>query len=114
MNKNLQIKSMAALCLGYGTAALSGTAAAADKAPPSEVVRYSDLNISDPAGARVLYRRIQAAAGRVCQFDAAVDLHFMGVQKACYRHAIDEAVKHVDSAALSQIHGVAVQHLASR
>jgi UrcA family protein len=114
MNKNLRIKSMAAMCLGYGTAALSGTAGAAEAALPSEVVRYADLNLASPAGARILYHRIQAAASRVCQLDVVVDPHFMDVQKTCYRQAIDAAVRHVGSAALSQIHGVATQHLASR
>jgi UrcA family protein len=113
MNKKQRIRSMAALCLGYGMAALSG-AAAAEEAAPSEVVRYADVNLSTPEGARILYRRIQAAASRVCQFDAIVDRHLMDVQKTCYRHAIDEAVKQVGSPTLSQLHGVAMQQLASR
>jgi UrcA family protein len=114
MNRNLRIKCMAAMCLGCGTAALSAVAGAAEEAPPREVVRYADLNLSTAAGARVLYHRIQAAATRVCQYDAVVDLHFMDVQKTCYRQAVDEAVRQVDSAALSQIHGVAAQQFASR
>jgi UrcA family protein len=114
MNRNLRIKCMAAMCLGCGTAALSGAAGAAEQAPPSEVVRFADLNLSTAAGARVLYHRIQAAATRVCQFDADVNPHFMEVHKSCYRQAVDEAVRRVDSAALSQIHGVAMQQFASR
>jgi hypothetical protein len=38
----------------------------------------------------------------------------LGKEQACYRHAVDEAVKDVDSAALSQIHGTPMPRLASR
>jgi UrcA family protein len=112
MNTNLRNKVMAAMCLGYGMAGVSA-AGAADGAPPSEVVRFADLNISDPAGAQTLYRRIQAAARRVCQVDAVWNNPTLGREQACYRHAVDEAVKGVHSAALSQIHGNGVPHLAS-
>jgi UrcA family protein len=113
MNMNLRNKVMAAMCLGYGMAGVSATAGAADEAPPSEVVRYADLNISDPAGALTLYHRIQAAAHRVCQFGVS-DIHSLDRERGCYRHAVDAAVKGVDSAALSQIHGNAMPRLASR
>jgi UrcA family protein len=114
MNTNLRNKVMAAICLAYAMAAVSATAGAANEAPPSGVVRFADLNISDPAGAQTLYRRIQAAARRVCQFDAAWDINSSGNERGCYRHAVDQAVKGVNSAALSQIHGNAMPRLASR
>jgi UrcA family protein len=114
MNTNLRNKVMAAMCLGCGMAGISATAGAADETPPSEVVRYADLNIANPAGALTLYHRIQAAAHRVCQFDAVWGTHSSGRQQACYRHAVDEAVKGVNSAALSQIHGNAMPRLANR
>jgi UrcA family protein len=113
MNTNLRNNVIAAMCLGYGMAGVSATAGAAD-GPPSEVVRYADLNISDPAGALTLYHRIQAAARRVCLLDAASDIHSFGGQRGCYRQAVEAAVKGVDSAALSQIHGNAMPRLASR
>jgi UrcA family protein len=114
MNTNLRTKLLGAMSLGCGIACFSAMARAAEEVPPSEVVRYVDLNISSPAGALTLYHRIQAAARRVCQFDVGSNLHSLGKQQACYRHAVDEAVKGVDSAALSQIHGTATPRLASR
>lgn len=36
-----------------------------------EIVRYDDLNLASPAGARALERRINAAAQRVCGFREA-------------------------------------------
>jgi UrcA family protein len=114
MNTNLHTKLAAAMCLGYGMACFSATAAAADAAPPSEVVRYADLNIQNPAGALTLYHRIQAAARRVCPSEVVSVRLFSDKANTCYRHAVDEAVKRVNSAALSQIHGNALPRLASR
>jgi UrcA family protein len=114
MNTNLRNKVMAAMCLGYGMAGISAMAGAAEQAPPSEVVRYSDLNISNPDGALTLYHRIQAAAHRVCRVDMAWEIPSSGREQTCYRHAVDQAVKGVNSAALSQIHGNATPRLASR
>jgi UrcA family protein len=114
MNTNLRTKLTAALCLGCGIACFSAVARAADEALPSEVVRYADLNIVDPAGALTLYHRIQAAARRVCSSEVALDRQLWVKDQSCYRHAVDEAVKRVDSASLSQIHGYAMPRLASR
>jgi UrcA family protein len=114
MNTNLHTKLTAAICLGYGMVCLGATVAAADEAPPSEVVRYGDLNIQNPAGALTLYHRIQAAARRVCPSEVVSVRLFSDKGPTCYRHAVDEAVKGVNSAILSQIHGNAMQRLASR
>lgn len=114
MNTNLRSKLIASLCLGYAIASVCTTAAAAEEPVPSEVVRYADLNIANPAGALALYHRIQAAARRVCQLNGAADTRFKGVEPACYKRAVDEAVNRVDSAALSRIHGVTLPRLANR
>jgi UrcA family protein len=113
MNSNLRTKLMTAMCLGYGMACFSAIAAAADEGPLSEVVRYGDLDISSSAGALTLYHRIQAAARRVCP-EAIWDGHFFYNERACYQHAVDDAVTRIDSAALSRIHGNAMPRLASR
>jgi UrcA family protein len=41
--------------------------ARADEQLRSETVKFQDLNVSTPAGAEALYRRIHAAARRVCE-----------------------------------------------
>ena len=53
----------ALLCLN---APLSSAADASDEVVRSEIVGFGDLNLSNPEGVAVLYRRIKAAAHRVC------------------------------------------------
>ena len=100
----------------YGAAtlcALQATAIAAADALPVRRVSYADLDISKPAGAKILYRRIEAAARAVCEPDAGKDLGAAKRGRACIKQAIDQAVSRVDSVALSELHAAAVIHLAS-
>jgi UrcA family protein len=90
------------------------TASAAADALPTQRVSYADLDISKPAGAKVLYRRIDAAAHQVCVFDASRDLRVAERERACVNGAIDKAVKDVNSAALSELHAANAIHLAGR
>jgi len=53
------------LCGALTLGALQATARVADDSVPTQKVSYADLDISKPAGAKVLYRRIVAAANRV-------------------------------------------------
>jgi UrcA family protein len=115
MNTTIQTKLRAAiycLCAAASMNAL-GAASAADT-PPTRRVSYADLDISKPAGAKVLYRRIDAAAHRVCVFDARMDPGIAQRQRACIKQAIDNAVKSVNSAALTELHAANVIHLASQ
>jgi UrcA family protein len=104
----------AAACLGVGLTCLATLADAAVEPPPTRVVRYADLDISREPGARVLYRRIQAAARQVCEGNVMSNVHLLGKEKACFNHAVDEAVQRVNSAALAQVYGSAMPRLASR
>ena len=45
-----------------------GLVSAADPSSASRTVRLADLNLSNPSDARVLYRRILAAAQVVCSY----------------------------------------------
>ena len=114
MNTNLLRKLTAAACLGVGSAGLCAVANAATDPVPTQVVRYADLNISSPDGARILYGRIQAAARLVCQFELTSFRHWSGREQACFKHAVDDAVRQVHSPALSQIHGILAPRFASR
>jgi UrcA family protein len=64
--------------------------------PPSVTVRYADLDLSSPAGADALYRRIQAAARQVCGFPGT-DLVEQSSWRSCYRSAVGDAVRKVNS-----------------
>lgn len=91
------IGTIAAICLS------SLTPASAEEALPSITVKFGDLNINNPAGAEVLYRRIQRAAERVCFYDD--DAALPGLRRVCYLQAVADAVAKVKSAPLQALHG---------
>jgi UrcA family protein len=106
MNTTIRTRLHAAILCVLGTAALdtlTTSAGAAEQDPPTKTVRFNDLDISTPAGAKVLYRRIQAAAREVCQQPMSTDLHLVGAERVCRDKAIDNAVRSVNAAALTQL-----------
>ena len=91
-------------CL-LGTLAASGamsSARAYEQAPMSKLVRFGDLDITKPAGAQVLYRRIQAAAQQVCAAPMQT-LETVQEERACIRAAVDGAVRQVNSEQLTAL-----------
>lgn len=73
---------------------------AADPNPVSVTVKYADLNITSPSGARVLYERIRAAAQGACSyywFKTDAD------EARCVHDAIASAVGKINQPALSAI-----------
>ena len=101
------------LCGAIGLSTVQLTARAADDSLPSRKVSYADLDISKPAGAKVLYNRIVAAAHQVCELKGYKDLDTMRRVDKCTDHAIDNAVKEVGSPALSALRPNSVIHFAS-
>jgi UrcA family protein len=93
--------------------ALQATARAADDGLPKRTVSYADLDISKPAGAKILYHRITAAANEVCAYGAYWEISTRQKQHDCVQAAIDKAVKDVDSPALSALRPGSLVHLAS-
>ncbi|HEY2463331.1 MAG TPA: UrcA family protein [Steroidobacteraceae bacterium] len=116
MNTTIQNTARAAaffLCGAIALCTLQVTARAADDALPSRRVSYADLDISKPAGAKVLYGRIVAAANQVCQLSGYKDLGAMQRVNGCVNRAVDKAVKDVDSPALSALRPKSMIHFAS-
>jgi UrcA family protein len=114
MNTTIQTKLRAAICCVYGATGLCAlTAGAAVDTVPSRTVSYVDLDISKPAGAKILYRRIASAAQQVCVLGIK-DLGAAQRDRACVQQAIDSAVKGVNSSALSDLHSAASIRLASK
>ena len=71
--------------------------------PPHQVVRFADLNLSSEQGAAALYSRIKAAARNVCDLRThTVDIEQRSYAQACFRRAIAQAVKAVDSPELTR------------
>src|SRR5271157_5231900 len=72
--------------------------------PPQVIVKFGDLNISNPQGAATLYARIRSAAKSVCsQFDGR-RLEEMAKRNACIDMAILGAVTMVNNSALSALY----------
>ena len=75
--------------------------AAADSSAESRTVKFADLDISNPSGAHVLYRRIRAAAQVVCS-------HYFFVtdtdKARCVRDATADAVTKINKPALSAVY----------
>jgi len=69
----------------------------------STTVSFRDLNLSDPDGAKTLYTRIQTAAKKVCGSTSA-DFIERTTWRSCYRHAVDDAVRKVNSPLLTAVH----------
>jgi UrcA family protein len=102
------------LCGATTLFALQTTARAADDDLPSRRVSYADLDISKPAGAKVLYRRIEAAAEQVCGIEGRRDLSAMTRNRACIDEAVATAVARVNSVALRDLHSTHAIHWAGQ
>jgi UrcA family protein len=92
------------LCLAAVAAlscAVPAVAQTSDTAP-SVSVKYRDLNIGSPAGARVLLKRIEAAATTACGGAPDIrELDRWASVEACRRSAVARAVAAVDSPMLT-------------
>jgi UrcA family protein len=72
---------------------------------PSVVVKFADLNLSNPAGVAALYRRIDAAARDVCKsYDVSSGRFTAARTDPCVRKAIEDAVTKVGHPALFAIY----------
>jgi len=77
-------------------------AAATSNDVRTETVKFADLDLTRPAGAQELYRRIQQAARDVCQpNDSAAHLQF---SQECRSSAIARAVVDVGAPLLTEQH----------
>ena len=117
MNTSLHTKFYTVIYCALGAAALAALTAPAGADginPPSKTVKFDDLNITTAAGAKALYRRIQTAAVEVCPAQMNYSLRMEQSQRACVDHAIDNAVKSVNSPALTELRFGSPVRLASK
>ena len=106
MNTTTRTKLCTAVYLTLGTAALcalSVSVEASDLDVQAKTVKFADLNISNPTGAKILYRRISAAAQDVCVRTSGTDPILRAGTRACMDKAIDKAVNDVNSPALTSL-----------
>jgi UrcA family protein len=105
MNTTIRTKIYTAISCVMGTAALGtalSTSVQAEDAP-HKTVRFKDLDITTPDGAKVLYSRIRAAARDVCDESIARDPILAAAIKACIDKAVDKAVKDVNAPMLTYL-----------
>jgi UrcA family protein len=100
------------LCGAISLWGLQATAGAPETSFHQQRVSFADLDISKPAGAKVLYGRIKAAAYKVCSFEG--DMSSIQRVNKCIDTAIDNAVRDVDSPALSALRPGSPIRLASQ
>ena len=84
---------------------LLGTATvwASPPAMRSVEVSFRDLDLSTPSGAAKLYRRIQAAARNVCQYEPTSPRE-QSIWHYCVRPVVDAAVAKVNNPLLTTLH----------
>ena len=88
---------------GAATLCALSTSVRATETVPSIRVRFDDLNIANPAGAKVLYRRISAAAREVCASYDTGNLLNQAPMRACVENAIHDAVMKVNAPTLTAL-----------
>lgn len=72
---------------------------------PTIRVSYAELDINKPRGLEVLYHRIQRAAKSVCGIDySSRDLAAGRHAMACYKTAVDDAVRQINRPTLTALH----------
>jgi UrcA family protein len=89
---------LAVLAAGLTQVTLANTT---DGQPLSRHVDYSDLNLAQPAGARVLYQRLVTAAGIVCEPYDGRELVRVTYHTSCVHEAISAAVADINSPLLT-------------
>jgi UrcA family protein len=105
MNTTIRTRIYTTISCVMGTAALCtalSTSVEAEDAP-SKTVRFSDLDITKSDGAKVLYRRIRAAAQDVCGLSGGTDPILRMALNGCIEKAVDKAVKDVNAPMLTQL-----------
>jgi UrcA family protein len=79
--------------------------ASAEPKVKEQTVSFADLDLSKPAGAQTLYKRIKAAARHVC---GPVDNYTYVTPsrgfRECYEKAIADAVAQIDRPSLTALH----------
>src|ERR1017187_3882546 len=95
------------LTLSWGAMSI----AADESDAPQAVVKFGDLNLSNPQGAAALYHRIWSAAVTVCRPQDDGSLASMSRVQTCVHKAIADAVTKVDRAELFAVYNAKSRQL---
>lgn len=97
---------MVAACVMAGSWMLVPPARAGSAdAPPRVLVRYADLNLTQPRDVGVLYGRIRSAAREVCApYENSASLLPSTAWRRCFAQAVETAMRRVDRPLLTAYH----------
>lgn len=105
MTTFIPCRSLIAAAIFSALASVFTAASAADSADARQVVvKYGDLNVSNPLGAAALYGRIRTAAESVCPPFERSDLASKARMDACVHKAVSDAVTEINQPALFSIY----------
>jgi UrcA family protein len=95
--------AIAAVAITFGTSvALSDPEA---YTPASQIVRFTELDLSKPADVARLYSRIKLAARNVCHTDMSPAAgEWTAHSNDCYEATVDNAIARVNRHALTALH----------
>jgi len=102
---SIRTKLYATICVLFGSAAVGApwtSAQAGEQTPASKTVKFADLDVQTVEGAKVLYKRIRAAASQVCETNDR-DPIMREATPGCIDTAIDNAVKKVNAPYLTAL-----------
>jgi len=89
------------------TALVAGAGLASAATPDTDVlsttVRYADLDLSTDSGMHTLYRRLSAAAARVCPYPSSRDLAAYSAAQACRAQAVERAARSISESRLVEV-----------
>jgi UrcA family protein len=85
-------------------AAGGASAARLDSDGLSVVVKYSEQSLATDDGVYALYRRITAAANRVCPDAGTRDLGLKAKIEQCRNESIARAIRQIDNSRLAALH----------
>jgi UrcA family protein len=94
-----------ALVIAAASMIAAVASAKGDDGRVSTVVRYGDLNLSQPGDVARLYARLKDASEKVCYVsDDYHNLRLKQVQADCMQGALNRAVERVNEPKLTQLH----------
>jgi UrcA family protein len=96
------VAALGAAVIGFG--AVPAQAAQREAWVASVAVPYGDLDLDSRAGVQALYKRLRGAAQRVCDYPAGPSLADILAYRRCFNEALTDAVRNVNSEALSSLH----------
>lgn len=94
----------AALAVLVSPLAGAGTDLSPNYEVVSRLVKFADLNLSDPKAVVTLYQRIRTAADSVCEPVNSRIIETQAHIRRCERLAIAQAVRDVNSSSLTSFH----------